>query len=136
MSHVSEPPLTHDEAVRIATAYVGAYNDRDVEAMLAVLDADFVSHPARLPGARPHRGHDGVRAWWQGLAEHGQWYRVEIEQVRLLGADRAAVLGAIHDGDARLSPWCVVIRIRQRLIVESRSYLSERVLLEDLGVLE
>ncbi len=34
-----------------------------------------------------------------------------------------------------LSPWAVVVRIRNGLIVESHSYLSEEELLDELGLL-
>ena len=35
----------------------------------------------------------------------------------------------------RLSPWAVIVRIRDGLIIESHSYLSTEELLEDLGLL-
>jgi hypothetical protein len=43
-----------------------------------------------------------------------------------------AVLVEIHSDGRRLSPWAVVVRIRRGLIVESRSYLSDEKLLDDL----
>lgn len=126
--------LTHAEAVSLAERYVGAYNDRDLEAMLAVQHPQIESYPARLAGAEPHRGHAGVRAWWDSSAAAGPGYRVEIREVRLLDGDRAAIVGEIRDGGEPLGPWCAVIRIRDGLIVESRSYLSDDDLLEQLGL--
>lgn len=127
--------LTREQAVTLAERYVGAYNDRDLEAMLAVQDAAVVSYPSRLAGAAPHQGHDGVRAWWEQIASAGQWYEVRISEVRQPDADRVVVLGEIYDCGEHVSPWCVVLRVRKGLIIESRSYLSERALLDELGVI-
>jgi hypothetical protein len=52
--------VAHSDAVRVAERYVGAYADRDLDAMLAVMDEKVVSHPAPLFGHRPHYGHAGV----------------------------------------------------------------------------
>ncbi len=127
--------LTPAEAVRLARGYVAAYNDRDLEAMLALQDENVVSYPSRLFGSRRHTGHAGVRAWWETMVASGRWYEVVIRDIRLLDADRIAVLGEIRDQGEMLSPWGVVVRVRNGLIVESRSYLSSDELLEELGLL-
>jgi ketosteroid isomerase-like protein len=128
--------LTRDEATRLGRGYVAAYNDRDLEAMLALQDENVVSHPARLFGRRPHVGHAGVRAWWKAMEASGRWYEVVVRDVRLLEPDRIVVLGDLRDDGGHLSPWGVVVRVREGLIVESRSYLSDEELLNALGVLE
>ena len=127
--------LTAAEAVSVARSYVAAYNDRDLEAMLALQDENVVSHPSRLFGQRSHTGHAGVRAWWAAMAAAGHWYTVVMHEIRQLDAGRVAVLGEIRDGPHLLSPWAVVVRIRRGLIVESRSYLSDKELLDELGLL-
>lgn len=128
--------VTDSEAVRIARAYVAAYNDRDLEAMLALQDPQVVSYPSRLFGQRSTTGHQGVREWWEAMVASGRWYHVVVREIRRLGEDRVAVLGEVHDHGELLSPWGVVIRIREGLILESRSYLSNEELLEAVGVLE
>jgi ketosteroid isomerase-like protein len=127
--------LTHDEAVLLAARYVGAYNDRDLEAMLAVLDENVVSHPAPLFGRRPHVGHAGVREWWESMVDSGRWYQVVVSEVRDIEADRFAILGELREAGEVLSPWGVLIRVRDGLIIESRSYLSDTGLLENLRLL-
>jgi hypothetical protein len=42
--------LGRAEAVRLAQSYVGAYNDRDLEAMLALQGENVVSYPVRSLG--------------------------------------------------------------------------------------
>jgi ketosteroid isomerase-like protein len=127
--------LTHEAAVRLAQDYVGAYNDRSLESMLALMDPDIVSYPSRLFGPRQDIGHDAVRAWWQTMAERDQWYEVVIRDIRVVGEDRVAALGQIHDHGEPVSSWGVVFRVRDGLIVESRSYLSDEDLLAELGLL-
>ena len=127
--------LTQDEAVRLASAYVGAYNDRDLDAMLALMDDRIVSYPARLFGRRQDVGYGGVRAWWQAMVERDQWYRVVVRGVRVVGDDRVAAVGDIHENGEPVSSWGVVFRVRDGLIVESRSYLSDEDLLDELGLL-
>lgn len=124
------------DAESVAKRYVAAYNDRDLDAMLAVLDENAVSYPSRLFGHDPNVGHRGVRAWWETMVASGRWYEVAVRDVRRIGPDRVAVLGEIRDQGERLSPWGVVVRVRDGLIVESRSYLSDEELLEELGLLE
>jgi ketosteroid isomerase-like protein len=127
--------LSHEQAVWFADAFVGAYNDRKLDAMLALMDENIVSYPSRLFGPRQDTGHEGVRAWWQTMTERDQWYEVVIRDVRVVGGDRVAAVGDIHDHGEPLSSWGVVFRVRDGLIVESRSYLSDEELLDELGLL-
>jgi len=133
-SEAGRPP-TREEASSLAEAYVAAYNDRDLEAMIAVLDESIVSHPSKLGGARKHEGHAGVRAWWEAMASNEQWYEVLIREIRQISRDQVAILGEIQDRGEPISPWCAVIRIGNGLITESHSYLSEADLLDELGLI-
>ena len=98
-------PLTPAGAVRLAERYVGAYDGRDLDVMLAVPDKNVLSYPARLFGRRPHRGHAGVREWWEAMAAGGRWYEGVVSEVRLLASDRFAILGEIRDRSEPISPW-------------------------------
>lgn len=138
MTDRASAPLTFAEAVRLAERYVGAYNERDLDAMLAVQDENIVSYPAPLFGHRPHTpftGHAGVREWWKTMVASGRWYHVSIGEVRQIEPDRFAILGTIHDKGEPISPWGVLVRIRHGLIVESHSYLSDSELLEHVRLL-
>jgi hypothetical protein len=74
----ADAPLTRAEAVRLAQGYVAAYNNRDLDAMLALQDENIVSYPSRLFGHQPSPGHAGVRAWWASMVAAGRWYHVVI----------------------------------------------------------
>lgn len=123
------------DPIRLAQRYVGAYIERDLEAMLAVMDENVVSYPAPLFGHRPHLGHDGVREWWAAMMASEWSYDVRVSEIREIEPNAVAVIGEVHSGRSTLSPWAVVVRIRNGLIVESRSYLSSTDLLEELGLL-
>jgi hypothetical protein len=127
----SDQSLTVAEADLLARRYVAAYNDRDLEAMLALLDEHAVIHPAPLFERRPrYTGRAGVREWWETMLASGRWYEVVMTKVRELGDDQWAVLGEIRDEGDLLSPWIVLLRVRGALIIESRSYLSDEGLLD------
>ena len=124
------------EGVLLAERYVRAYQDRDLEAMLAVLDEDVVSYPVALFGHRPNCGHAGVREWWEAMTASRDRYEVVVTDIRQIESDRVAVLGEVSGGDPPelLSPWGLLLRIRDGLISESRSYLSDKDLLEEMGL--
>lgn len=127
--------LTDADTRRLARRFVAAYNDQDLEAMLALLDEHVAIHPAPLFERRPHySGHAGVREWWETMLASGRWYQVVVTEVRRVESDRWAILGEIHDEGEVLSPWIVLLRVRNALITESRSYLSDEGLL-DAGLL-
>lgn len=65
----------------------------------------------------------------------GRWYEVVARDIRELGRDRVCDSRGIRDRGERLSPWGVVVRVRNGLIIESHSYLSDEELLEELGLL-
>ncbi len=68
------------------------------------------------------------------MVANGRWYEVVVNDIRQPGPDRVAILGEIRDQGEVLSPWGVMVRVRDGLIVESRSYLSDGKLLE-LGLI-
>jgi uncharacterized protein with HEPN domain len=103
--------------------------------MLAVSDEHVAIHPARLFERRPqYTGHAGAREWWETMLASGRWYEVVVTEVRQVGEDRCAILGEIRDERDPLSPWIALLRVRNALIIESRSYLSDEGLL-DAGLL-
>jgi hypothetical protein len=77
----------------------------------------------------------GVRAWWEATVAGGRWYEVVVSDVRLLPSNRFAILGEISDRGEPINPWGVLVRVRNGLIIESPSYLSEKALLEKLRLL-
>jgi ketosteroid isomerase-like protein len=72
-----------------------AYNNRDADTWIAVWNPDAEWHPfltAREEGDPGYHGHNGLRAWFEDVAEILEESRVELDQFRQVG-DRLLVLG-------------------------------------------
>jgi hypothetical protein len=107
--------------------------------MIAMMDGAVVFRPSPLfGGGRSYIGHEGVREWWAEMMGSGERFDFVLRDFRQITPDRVAVLGALHSGASgrRLGPWTGIMRIRKGQIVESRHYLSDEDVLEELGVFE
>jgi hypothetical protein len=72
------------DAVQLAERYVAAYTDRDLDALLALLDEEVVTYPTPLFGHRPNFGHAGVRAWWAEMTASSRRFDIVVEDVRIV----------------------------------------------------
>lgn len=117
---------------------VAAFIDRDLDALLGTMDENVVTYPLPLFGHGPYRGHPGVREWWAAMERSGLDYDVVVREVRQIGPDRVAVFGEVHSGTTGrlVGPWALLVVIRDGLIIESHSYLSDSDTLKRLGLLE
>jgi hypothetical protein len=66
----------------VGRSFVRAYNDRDVEAMVALAHPEVVGNPSRPMGGGTYRGHAGLRNWWQGMVARGSWYDIAVSAVQ------------------------------------------------------
>src|SRR3954453_24016930 len=75
------------ENVRLSYEAADAFNRRDIDAFLAVLDPDveFISRLREMEGGGPYRGHAGIRDWWHDLLSVAPDFAAEVEEVRDLG---------------------------------------------------
>lgn len=71
------------ENARLHQRQLDAFNRRDLEAVLALADAEMEFSPAvlRLEGGRVYRGHDGLRRWWDDLFSVYSDFSVEVEAI-------------------------------------------------------
>jgi ketosteroid isomerase-like protein len=74
-----------------------AFNRRDLEAFLALMDPDtvFIPYEVQVQGGTPYRGHDGMRAWWEESLEVLPDLTAELYEVRDVG-DRVFVSGRLR----------------------------------------
>jgi ketosteroid isomerase-like protein len=79
------------ENVELAHRAVDAFNRRDLDAFLALLDpdAEFTPYVVAMEGS--YQGHDGIRRWWRELFDVFPDWRVEAD-VRDLGDVTLATL--------------------------------------------
>jgi hypothetical protein len=117
----------------VVSRWIGAFNARDLVAMLAYMGPDVTLHPLRLPGlSRSYHGVDGVTRWFaqlEGLS-HNHW--IDVTYFRPVDANGLLVVGAVkldRDIDEELPFWGLYA-IRDELIDEAHHYLTEPSILE------
>jgi ketosteroid isomerase-like protein len=119
------------ENAQIVRRLLEAFNDRDLDAMLAGIhsDAELQSLRAQLEG-KAYRGHEGVRQMLADFDEDWTFVRMEATDFREAG-DRVVMLGRLH-ARGRASgvdldvPIGVVWTLRDGKVVGARTF-SEQV---------
>jgi ketosteroid isomerase-like protein len=86
------------ENVELAYRAAEAFNRRDLDAFLALMDDDveIASRIVVIEGGL--RGHDGARRWWQNWLDTWPDYKVEVVEVRDAGDVTLAALRALGHG--------------------------------------
>jgi ketosteroid isomerase-like protein len=86
------------ENVELHHRCVDAFNRRDLDALLAVMDDDVevVSRIVAVEGSL--NGHDGMRRWWKSWFDVWPDYKIEVVEVRDLGDVTLATLRALGHG--------------------------------------
>ena len=117
-----------------------AFNDRDLDAVLATLHDDVEAFPRLAAVEGGYRGHDGVRRWWAQLLDAFADFHVEILEVRDLGEFMVLALrlrgrGAGSDTPVDAAVWHVN-QFRDGKVIRWRVYTSEGEALEAVGLRE
>jgi ketosteroid isomerase-like protein len=75
------------ENVKLMYRAVDAFNRRDLDAHLALMDDDVEVVPriGAMEGGSSYRGHDGVRRWWNNVLDVFPDWNVEVVEVHDLG---------------------------------------------------
>jgi ketosteroid isomerase-like protein len=86
------------ENVELYHRCIDAFNRRDLDALLALMDDDVeaVSRLIAIEGTL--EGHDGIRRWWKSWFDVWPDYQIEIVEVRDLGDMTLATLRAFGHG--------------------------------------
>jgi ketosteroid isomerase-like protein len=121
------------DPIELVDHWIQGFNARDEERVLAVAHPEIVLRPMRWVPRAEYRGHDGVREWLRDVAASANATTVTVDTVRLLSDGRVVVEGALDDQTAR---FVGLYAFRDARIVAVRAYLSDRELLEHLGILE
>jgi ketosteroid isomerase-like protein len=92
--------MSREDVERTTRAY-DAFNRRDLDSLLAMMDADVEAVPQLAAMEGNYHGHEGMRRWWQSLLEAWPDYRAEVVEVRDLGpATLAKVRVGGHAADS------------------------------------
>jgi ketosteroid isomerase-like protein len=131
-----------EENVEAFKRFADANNRRDVEALLAELDADVEWQSAVLGSlggeATVHRGHEGVREMLRDLYEAFSEFRVEFSEIRDLG-DRIVAIGrwitrGEESGVEVTPPLASVVDFKNGKAIRVRSYLDPQDALVDAAM--
>ena len=132
-----------EENVELAHRAHDAFNRRDLDGFLALMDAEveLTTRFMELEGDRSYRGHDGVREWWRSLLGIFPDFSSEVLEVRDLGGDSVIVAVRVcgHGGEGG-TPFEEVLwqacQVRQGKATWWRNFGSEAEALEAAGLRE
>ena len=84
------------ENVELAHRNFAAFNRRDLDTCLALMDEDVESIPLTGAMEGSYQGHDGYRRWWTDL--HGVFpdFTVELYEVHDLGGNTTLAAGGVR----------------------------------------
>jgi ketosteroid isomerase-like protein len=118
-----------------------AVNRRDLDALLALTDTEVVAAPRILAiegGAL--RGHDGIRAWWDGVFTAFPDFNIEVIGIR--GIDDVTLANVLVRGHGQGSGapfedrvW-IASRVREGRVVWWQTFETEAAALEAAGLSE
>jgi len=85
------------ENVRLLYEVISAFNRRDLDAYLALMDpeVEFTPYEVSVQGGQPYRGHAGIRTWWHDTFEVLPDLNVEVYEVRGV-KDKVFVRGCLR----------------------------------------
>jgi len=126
------------ENVDLTHRTLDAFNRRDLDALLALLDDHVEAAPALAAIEGNYHGHAGIRRWWESVFEALPDFTAEIVKVRDIGDLTLAVLRSRAHGAAsgtlieeRL--W-LVSEWRTGKVIWLRVFRSEAEALEAVGL--
>ena len=118
----------------LAEQLFDAFNRRDLDAFLALMDVDVQAVPRLAAMEGGYRGHDGIRDWWRTLFDSFPDYTVETVEERRLGNLTLTTLrtrghGAGSDTPVEDTVW-MVAEWRDQKVVRWRVLSTEAEALE------
>ena len=90
------------ENVELACAAYEAFNRRDLEAFVALMDENVTADSRLTAMEGGYHGHEGSRRWWRTLLDAMPDFTLDVVEVRDLGSFTLAVLrNRAHGGGSR-----------------------------------
>ncbi len=122
----------------VVASWVDAFNDRDLDGVLAAFDPEIEFRPLRLPGvAHVYHGHEGVRLWFDVVTAAGHPHRIEVEAFKPAGSGGLVAAGSVRLGTSgSLSPFTGLYGLTDGLIADAVHYFTPPDVLERLGIIE
>ena len=128
------------ENVEIVGRWVGSLGRGELPLDLTAEDV-VIDNIKDFPVQGPYSGHEGVRRWWEDLAEAFESFRIElvdcaqVDDERVLAENRAT--GRFRGTGIPLDfPWAGLITVRDGKVVRAVGYFSRQQALEAAGLSE
>jgi ketosteroid isomerase-like protein len=136
--------MSQDELAMIFRRAMEAYSRGDFEAALVGFDRDIEwnVHPSVAPDATIYRGHEGVKRFWETLAEAFSGMALEIEECRSVGPNqvlaitRARGMGSGSGAPVASGRFAQVADFRDDRVVRVRLYGDVGHALDAVGLSE
>lgn len=119
-----------------ARQFVAAFNRRDADGLVALVDPAFEWHPSVLVGGRrTYRGHAGLRQWIGDLARAPVQHQARVREVEILDNDRFLVHSEVLVDGEPVTQSSMLARLREDgKLVEGRAYLTDEPMLRRTGI--
>jgi ketosteroid isomerase-like protein len=129
-----------EENVELAHRSVDAFNRRDLDALLALMDDDVRGAPPLASLEGDYHGHAGIRRWWESLFENLPDFTIEVVEVRdhgdlTIGVARNRARGVVSETPVEQRLW-LVAEWRDSKVVWWQTFRSEAEALEAAGLSE
>jgi hypothetical protein len=120
----------------IAQQFVDAFNRRDADDLVALVDPAFEWHPSVLArGPRTYQGHAGLRQWVDDLARAPVHHQARVREVQVLDENRFLVLSEVLVDGEPMSPGAMLARLGEDgKLLEARAYLTDEPMLRRTGI--
>ena len=123
-------------AEELGRRFIDGFNRRDADALVALCHPELELVPTLLVGRHSvYHGHEGLRRWMDDLIASGAAHEGRLRAVRVLDAERFAVLTDVCLESEALTPSAMLARTKDGLIVHAKAYLSDEQTLIRVGVL-
>lgn len=128
------------ENVELTHQAFGAFNRRDLDAFLALMDTDVEAGSRLVAMEGGYHGHDGIRQWWQNLLDAIPDYTLEPVEARELEDSTLTTLrtrghGADSDTPVEDTVW-IVADWRDKKVFRWRVLSTEAEALKAVGLSE
>jgi len=125
----------HDAFIVLARGFVQAFNDRDIDALVALAHPRIVFRPTVLVGhRRTYNGYAGLRRWVAEIDATAVDFQVRIREIRPLAPNGFLVLCKLRVGDELITDSAMIASVHEDKIIEAHGYLSDEGMLAHLGL--
>ena len=100
-------------------------NARDAEAVVALSSPDIELHPMQIAVSRYYRGHEGVRQWIADMVASDIGHTVAYRGIRTLPDGRVALFGEVCLEGTVISPYTLIVTLRDDKVAITRSHLAD-----------